>query len=84
MDGCCEEKLRLLFEFRKATKSYSTRVGAMAEATAGIIPSAEFARLSKNRDPSPREVSRRAREALQTREGTRLLEHGIRSSKRES
>ena len=47
MDGCCEEKLRLLFEFRKATRSYSTRVGAMAEATAGIIPSAEFARLSK-------------------------------------
>jgi len=47
MDGCCEEKLRLLFEFRKATQSYSTRVGAMAEATAGIIPSVEFARLSK-------------------------------------
>ena len=46
-DGCCEEKLRLLFEFQNATKLYSTRVGAMAEATAGIIPTAEFTRLSE-------------------------------------
>jgi len=45
-DGCCDEKLSLLFEFQNATKLYSARVSAMAEATAGIIPSAEFARLS--------------------------------------
>ena len=47
VDGCCDEKLRLLFEFQNATKLYSTRVGAMAEATAGIIPTAEFTRLSE-------------------------------------
>ena len=47
IDGCCEEKLRLLSEFQNATKLYSARVGAMSEATAGIIPTAEFSRLSK-------------------------------------
>ena len=47
VDSCCEEKLRLLLEFQEASKLYSTRVGAMAEATAGIIPSAEFIELSK-------------------------------------
>jgi len=46
VDGCCEEKVRLLFEFQNATKLYSNRVGAMEEATAGIIPTAEFVRLS--------------------------------------
>jgi len=46
-DGCCEEKLRLLSEFRSATNLYSARVAAMAEATAGIIPTDEFFRLSK-------------------------------------
>ena len=46
-DGCCEEQLRLLFEFQHATRTYSIRVGAMSEATTGIIPTAEFTRLSK-------------------------------------
>jgi len=46
-DGCCEEKLRLLFEFQHATRLYSIRVGAMSEATTGIIPTDEFVRLSK-------------------------------------
>ena len=45
-DICCEEKLRLLFEFRKATISYSARVAEMAE-IAGTIPKAEFALLRK-------------------------------------
>ena len=47
VDGCCEEKLRLLSDFQNATKLYSTRVGAMSEAITGIIPTAEFSRLSK-------------------------------------
>jgi len=47
VDGCCEEKLRLLSQFQQATKLYSARVGAMSEATIGIIPTAEFSRLSK-------------------------------------
>ena len=47
MDELCAEKLRLLSEFQKATRLYSTRVGAMEEATAGIIPTAEFVRLNK-------------------------------------
>jgi len=46
-DGSCEEKLRLLSEFQNATKLYTARVGAMAEANAGIIATAEFVRLSK-------------------------------------
>ena len=46
MDICCEQKLRLLFELRKATLLYSARVSELAE-IAGTIPKAEFALLSK-------------------------------------
>jgi len=46
-DGHCEEKSRLLLEFRSATKLYSIRVGVMSEAAAGFIPTAEFTRLSE-------------------------------------
>jgi hypothetical protein len=47
------EELRLLAVmsrksiFRKATKLYSSRVGAIEEDTAGMIPTAEFERLNK-------------------------------------
>ena len=46
-DGHCEEKSRLLFEFRSATKLYSIRVGVMSEAAAGFIPTNEFTLLSE-------------------------------------
>jgi len=47
VDGCCEEKLRLLFEFQSATRFYSASVAAMAEIAGGLLPKADFALLSK-------------------------------------
>jgi hypothetical protein len=43
----CEEKLRLLFEYRNATTLYSNRVALMADIAAGLLPKREFALLSK-------------------------------------
>ncbi len=46
-DRRCEEKLRLLFEYRNATNLYSNRVALMADIAAGLLPQREFALLSK-------------------------------------
>src|SRR5262249_29809513 len=46
-DRCCEEKLRLLCEYRNAATSYSARVALMAEIAGGSLPKPEFVRLSK-------------------------------------
>jgi len=43
----CEEKLRLLFEYRNATLLYSNRVVLMADIAAGLLLEGEFALLSK-------------------------------------
>ncbi len=47
IDGCCEEKLRLLFEFQSATGSYSASVAAMAKIVGGLLPKVDFDLLSK-------------------------------------
>jgi hypothetical protein len=47
MNDRCEEKLRLLFEYRNATNLYSNRVALMADIAAGLLPKGEFALLSK-------------------------------------
>jgi hypothetical protein len=62
-DRCCEEKLRLLFEYRNATNLYSNRVALMADITAGLLPKGEFALLSKIADQS-HEKCIEARECL--------------------
>jgi len=36
-DRGCEEKLRLLFEYRNATNLYSNRVALMADIAAGLL-----------------------------------------------
>jgi len=41
LEGLCEEKFRLLTEFRKATQAYSSVVGDMAKAVIGL-PREEF------------------------------------------
>jgi hypothetical protein len=46
-DRRCEEKLRLLFQYRNATNLYSNRVALMADIAAGLLPKGEFALLSK-------------------------------------
>ena len=46
-DRRCDEKLRLLFEYRNATNLYSNRVALMADIAAGLLPKGEFALLSK-------------------------------------
>ena len=43
----CEEKLRLLFEYRNAANLHSSRVTLMADIAAGLLPKGEFALLSK-------------------------------------
>jgi len=43
----CEEKLRLLFEYRNATQLYSNGVAFMADIAAGLLLKREFALLSK-------------------------------------
>jgi len=47
MKDRCNEKLRLLFEYRNATNLYSNRVALMADIAAGLLPKGEFALLSK-------------------------------------
>jgi hypothetical protein len=42
----CDEKLRLLLEFQKATRTYSRQVAEMAK-LAGAIPQVEYAVLSR-------------------------------------
>ena len=44
---CCEEKLRLLFEYRNATYLYSTHVALMTEIAGGLLPKFEFDLLSQ-------------------------------------
>ena len=46
-DRCCEEKLRLLSEYRNAAKLYSARVALMAEMAGGLLAQAQFAWLNK-------------------------------------
>jgi len=46
-DRGCNEKLRLLFEYRNATNLYSSCVALMADIAAGLLPKREFALLSK-------------------------------------
>ena len=47
MKDRCQEKLRLLFEYRNATLLYSNRVVLMADIAAGLLLEGEFALLSK-------------------------------------
>jgi len=42
-DRCCEEKLRLLTEYRNAAGLYSARVALMADISAGLLRKGEFA-----------------------------------------